>query len=43
VLDPAKAEFQGTHLKAVSALRLHKLATLHCSSLVHDAPGLRKN
>jgi mRNA interferase MazF len=33
VLDPAKAEFQSTHLKVVSALRLHKLATLHVSSL----------
>jgi len=34
VLDPATAEFESTHLKVVSALRLHKLATLHCSSLI---------
>ena len=34
LLDPTKPEFQNTHLKVLSALRLHKLATLHCSSLV---------
>jgi mRNA interferase MazF len=34
VVDPTKPEFQNTHLKVVSVLRLHKLATLHCSSLV---------
>lgn len=33
VIDPAKPEFHSTHLKTVSALRLHKLATIHCSSL----------
>lgn len=33
VLDPANAEFQSTRLKVVSVLRLHKLATLHCSTL----------
>lgn len=33
IVDPSKAEFHNTHLKVVSALRLHKLATLHCSSL----------
>src|SRR5712692_7126856 len=33
IVDPAKPEFQSTHLKVVSALRLHKLATIHCSSL----------
>lgn len=34
IIDPARAEFRNSHLKAVSALRLHKLATLHGSSLV---------
>jgi mRNA interferase MazF len=34
ILDPAKPEFQKTHLKTVSTLRLHKLATIHSSSLV---------
>lgn len=33
VLDPGKPEFQSTHLKTVSVLRLHKLATIHCSSV----------
>ena len=33
VLDPSKPEFQSTNLKVSSALRLHKLATIHCSSL----------
>lgn len=33
LIDPAKPEFQSTHLKALSVLRLHKLATIHCSSL----------
>jgi mRNA interferase MazF len=33
VLDPNRPEFSGTHLKVVSVLRLHKLATIHCSSL----------
>lgn len=33
LIDPAKPEFHSTHLKALSALRLHKLATIHCSSL----------
>ena len=34
LVDPAKSEFRSTHLKTVSVLRLHKLATIHCSSLV---------
>src|SRR5712692_4922931 len=34
LLDPGKPEFQSCHLKTISALRLHKLATIHCSSLV---------
>jgi mRNA interferase MazF len=34
ILDPALPEFRDSHLKVASALRLHKLATIHCSSLV---------
>lgn len=34
VIDPAQPEFQNAHLKVPSALRLHKLATLHRSSIV---------
>src|SRR6266851_2736071 len=33
VLDPGKTEFRSTNLKTRSALRLHKLATIHSSSL----------
>jgi len=33
LLDPSKPEYQSTHLKTLSVLRLHKLATIHCSSL----------
>jgi mRNA interferase MazF len=33
ILDPSKPEFRSTNLKAVSALRLHKLATIHSLSL----------
>ena len=33
VLDPNRPGLQSTHLKTVSALRLHKLATIHTSSL----------
>ena len=32
-MNPATPESQGTRLKVTSALRLHKLATIHCSSL----------
>ncbi len=32
VLDPSKPEFRSTHLKTLSTLRLHKLATIHASS-----------
>jgi len=32
-LDPSTPEFQSTHLKVASTLRLHKLATIHASSL----------
>jgi mRNA interferase MazF len=34
LINPAMHEFQATHLKVPSVLRLHKLATLHTSSLV---------
>ncbi len=34
LLDPTVPEFRSTNLKTASALRLHKLATLHSSSLV---------
>src|ERR1035441_8877057 len=34
VLDPCRLEFHSTNLKTLSTLRLHKLATIHTSSLV---------
>jgi mRNA interferase MazF len=40
ILDPAKPEFRSAHLKTLSALRLHKLATIHCSSLVRHLGAL---
>jgi mRNA interferase MazF len=33
LLDPTVPGFRSTNLKTTSALRLHKLATIHCSSL----------
>jgi mRNA interferase MazF len=33
LVDPGKPEFRSTNLKTISAMRLHKLATIHCSSL----------
>ena len=33
LLDPAQSPHQSTRLKATSILRLHKLATLHVTSL----------
>ena len=33
LLVPSIPEFRSTNLKTASALRVHKLATLHCSSL----------
>ena len=33
ILDPNKLEFRSTHLKSASVVRLHKLATIHSSSL----------
>jgi len=40
IIDPAKPEFAGTRLKKISVLRLHKLATIHCSSLVRVLGGI---
>jgi hypothetical protein len=33
LVDPTLPEFRSTNLKTSSALRLHKLATIHCSGL----------
>ena len=33
LLDPGEPGLQSTNLKTPSVLRLHKLATIHCSSL----------
>jgi hypothetical protein len=33
IVDPSKPEYLSTHSKTVSALRLHKLPTIHSSSL----------
>lgn len=40
IIDPSTPEFEGTHLKVVSALRLHKLATIHSSSVVRHLGAL---
>ncbi|SPE32795.1 conserved hypothetical protein [Candidatus Sulfopaludibacter sp. SbA6] len=40
ILDPTKPEFRSTHLKTKSVLRLHKLATIHCSSLARSLGSL---
>ncbi len=34
LLDPAQPEHRSTNLKTVSVLRLHKLATIHTTSVV---------
>jgi mRNA-degrading endonuclease toxin of MazEF toxin-antitoxin module len=34
ILDPSQPEYASTNLKAVSVLRLHKLATIHQSSVI---------
>jgi mRNA interferase MazF len=36
LLDPNKPEYRSTQLKTPSVLRLHKLATIHCSSLARS-------
>jgi hypothetical protein len=41
-LDPALPEFRSTNLKISSALRLHKLATIHCSSLARAGRNDRR-
>lgn len=33
IVDPSKPEFRSAHLKSISVLRLHKVATIHSSSL----------
>ena len=33
LIDPTRTQFKSTNLKTISTLRLHKLATIHCSSL----------
>jgi mRNA interferase MazF len=33
LLEPTAPEFRSTNLKTTSTLRLHKLATIHCSSM----------
>ena len=33
-MDPARPGWRSTNLKTLSTLRLHKLATIHTSSLV---------
>jgi len=43
LLDPALPQFRSTHLKTTSALRLHKLATIHCTSLVRYLGHLEKD
>ena len=40
ILDPTKSEFRSTHLKTKSVLRLHKLATIHYSSIVRSLGSL---
>lgn len=33
IMDPSRQEFRSCNLKVISVLRVHKLATIHCSSL----------
>src|SRR5204862_3999101 len=40
LIEPTKPEYRSTHLKVASALRLHKLATIHCSTLVRHLGAL---
>ena len=40
ILDPTAAEHQSTKLKSRSALRLHKLATIHTSAIVRRLGNL---
>jgi mRNA interferase MazF len=41
VLDPSSVEHTSTNLKSKSALRLHKLATIHASSVVRRLGSLQ--
>ncbi len=43
LVDPAKPEFVSTNLKKSSVVRLHKLATIHRSSLVRYLGSLKAN
>lgn len=43
IVDPSMPAFHGTHLKVISALRLHKLATIHCSSLARHLGALESS
>jgi mRNA interferase MazF len=40
LLDPTDPQFQSTNLKAVSVLRLHKLATIHQRDLIRRLGAL---
>ena len=40
LLDPQIPDFHSTGLKSCSVLRLHKLATIHCSSLARYLGGV---
>ena len=40
VIDPATPEFLSSGLKAISVLRLHKMATIHVSSLARKLGNL---
>ena len=40
ILDPTQPTFRATNLKVPSALRLHKLATIHASSLARHLGAL---
>jgi mRNA interferase MazF len=42
LIDPAQPQFDSTHLKTLSVLRLHKLATIHVSSLVRELGVLKE-
>lgn len=40
IVDPLQPEFRSTNLKKSSTIRLHKLATIHASSLVRHLGAL---
>jgi mRNA interferase MazF len=41
LIDPALPQFQTTHLKVISVLRLHKLATIHMRTIARGLGSLR--